>query len=398
MLLDPAVTQLNAGTCSPTPRPVFERVSELRRRQAASPTEFQWRTAWGLLRAAREALGAYLHADPADLALVENITVAINIVAQSLQLPTGSEVVTCDHEYGSMLKLWRRLGVERGWNVKSVTLPAAIDEPKRVTDAIAGELTERTRVLFFSHISSPSGVIYPAAELCAAARERGIVTVLDGAHAPGQLPLDLAALDADFYCANCHKWLMAPASVGFLHAARRGKYRLRSTVSSWGHGYAEGAAEAEVYPGTTNWHYDMEFHGTSDRSPQMALPDAVAFRGAIGGDAAVAARVRELTAYLRGRMAEVGLRAWLPHDDRLVGTMTTFLLPEPFQDQQGGFIAAPSDSPAQRLQRRLWDQYRIEVPATFFGGRAHLRVSTAWFNAAADIDRLTDALRTELSR
>lgn len=396
-MLNPAVVQLNAGTCSPTPRMVFDHVTELRRQQAESPTEFQWRGAWGLLNKSREALGAYVNADPRDLALVENVTVAINIVAQSLRLPPGSQIVTSNHEYGSMLKLWQRLATERDWAVTIVPLPETIDEPSQVEQSIAAAFTDRTKVLFFSHISSPSGLIFPVEALCRAARERGIITVIDGAHAPGQVPLDLKALDADFYCANCHKWMMAPASVGFLHANRRGKHGLRSTVSSWGHGYAEGTAEAEVYPGTTNWHYDLEFHGTSDRTPQMVLPETTAFRQEIGGDAAVVERVRELTAHLRTRLGDIGLHAWLRHDSRLVGTLTTFTLPEPMQSPGGGFIAAPADSPAQRLQRRLWERHRIEVPATFFAGRAFLRVSTAWFNTQDEVDRLADALRAELT-
>jgi isopenicillin-N epimerase len=396
VMLDDRVTQLNAGTCSPTPRPVFDRAAALRRRQAESPTEFQWRDAWPLLRASRVALGGYLNADPSDLALVENVTVAINIAARSLQLPAGAEVVTTDHEYGSMLKLWDRLAAQHGWRLRVAALPARIDDPRQIVDAVRALVNDRTRVLFFSHVSSPSGLVLPARELCALARSAGAVSVIDGAHAPGNLDLDLAALDADVYCANCHKWLMAPASVGFLHANRRVKSTLRSAVSSWGHGYAADAIDEDVYPGTTNWHYDMEFHGTTDRSPQMSLPETLAFRESIGGNAAVRARVRALTVHLRERMKSLGLAAWLPHDERLVSTMTAFPLPAAYQSGGGGFIAAPSDSPAQRLQKRLWERYRIEVPATTCAGRVFLRVSTAWFNTRDEIDRFADALRAEM--
>lgn len=395
-MLDPQVVQLNAGTCSPTPRPVFDAVTELRRRQAMSPTQFQWRDAWPLLQQARSALGEYVNAAPVNLALVENVSVAINIVAHSLDLPAGAEVVTTDHEYGSMLRLFERLAQTRGWTIRIVNLPRRIDDPRQIVDAIVAPLSDRTRALFFSHISSPSGMIFPAAELCAAARERGITTIIDGAHAPGQVPLDLAAIDADFYCANCHKWLMAPTSVGFIHARPDRKRELRSLVSSWGHGYAAAEADAEIYPGTINWQYDLEFHGTSDRTPQMVLPRVIAFREEIGGDQAVAQRVRQLSQYLRRRMNDIGWPAWLPHDARLVGTMTAFELPESMQSAAGGFIAAPTESPAQRLQKRLWEQHHIEAPATFFAGRAFLRISTAWFNVEEEIDRLVEALRAEV--
>jgi len=395
VMLDPTVTQLNAGTCSPTPKPVFDRVSELRRKQAQSPTEFQWRDAWQHLRRSRRALGAYLNGNERDFALLENVTVALNIAAQSLQLPAGAEVLTSDHEYGSIVALFRRLANDRGWTFRTVELPGTIEDPQQIVDAFSQAISRHTKVLTFSHISSPSGLIFPAEALCALARERGLITVIDGAHAPGQVDVDLKKIDADFYTANCHKWMMAPASVGFLHAGPRLKHLAHSVVSSWGHGYAPEQAEDEAFPGTSKWQYDLEFHGTTDRSPQMVLEEVVKFRNEIGGNDAVFARVRHLATELRLRLRGIGLTPFLPHDDRLVATMTTFILPEKYQTA-GGFIATPTDSPAQQLQRRLWDKHRIECPTTFSAGKVFLRVSTAWFNTVEEIDRLSRALAETL--
>jgi isopenicillin-N epimerase len=407
LLLAPDVVQLNAGTCSPTPRPVFDRVSALRRRQAESPTEFQWRDTWPLLAESRAALGAYVGAEARDIALVENVTVALNIVAKSLSHPgsqenaapapisQGDNIVTTDHEYGSMTRMWQRLGQHQGYDVRVAEFPERIEDPAQLVSAVEKRIDDRTRVLYFSHISSPSGLIFPAKELCALARRRGLISVIDGAHAPGHIRLSLNDLDADFYCANCHKWMMAAASVGFLHANSRHKHLLQSLVSSWGHGYAPSDRDKDVYPGTSNWHYDMEFHGTEDRCPQLALPQTIAFREEIGGDDAVAARVHTLTAYLRERMSEIGLHAFLPHDSRLVGNLTAFRLPDQFQSG-GGFIAAPTDSRAMRLQKALWERHRIEVPTTFAANAVFLRVSTGWFNTFADIDALVAALRQEM--
>lgn len=396
-MLDPTVTQLNAGTCSPTPRRVFDRVSELRRKQAESPTEFQWRDAWELLRQSRTALGGYLNANARDIALVENVTVALNIAAQSIELPPGSKILTSDHEYGSITTLWNRLAEARGWTVETVLLPRWISKPQEIVDAFARHITSSARVMAFSHVSSPTGLIFPAQELCELAREHKLITVIDGAHAPGQVDVDLTKLDADYYTANCHKWMMAPASVGFLHASPRVKLKTRSLVSSWGHGYKHEQADEDAFPGTTRWQYDLEFHGTEDRSTHMVLDEVVKFRNEIGGNPAVQARVRELTTHLRARAGELGLRAFLPHDDRLVGTMTTFILPEEFQ-QGGGFIAAPTDSPAQRLQKKLWADHKIECPVTFAAGLVFLRVSTAWFNNMDEVDRLCAALKPLLKR
>lgn len=396
VMLDPAVTQLNAGTCSPTPLPVFERVAALRHRQAQSPTEFQWRDSWELLRRSREALAGYLRANPRDLALVENVTVGLNIILQSLDLPAGSEILTSDHEYGSMVKLLHRLAGQRGWTVREARLPHRVETPQQIVDAFAAAVTPASKLMFFSHISSPSGLIFPAEQLVRLARDRGLISVIDGAHAPGHVDVDLAKLGADFYAANCHKWLMAPASVGFLHAGMRFKYRLRSIVSSWGHGYDPGKAEDDAHPGCTNWQFDLEFHGTSDRCPQMALPETIAFREQIGGDAAVHGRVRQLASYCRAKLGELGFKPWLADDHRLVGAMTAFELPERFSSTQPAFFTTVNDSPAQKLQRSLWEKHKIECPATHAAGKVFLRISTAWFNTTEEIDKLAAAVSETL--
>ncbi|MCS7034436.1 MAG: hypothetical protein NZ561_10665, partial [Phycisphaerae bacterium] len=203
-------------------------------------------------------------------------------------------------------------------------------------------------------------------------------------------------IDADFYCANGHKWMMAPASVGFLHVSARQKRATRSIISSWGHGYLPHQADDEAFPGTSRWQYDLEFHGTADRTPQMVLPEVIGFRQSIGGDSAIRARVRHLTTRLRNHLRELNLRPFSPDDARLVGNLTAILLPEPFQ-QPGGFLASPADTPAARLQRRLWEHHRIECPVTHADGRTFLRISTGWFNTEQEIDRLALALRQELA-
>ncbi len=389
------MVQLNAGTCSPTPRAVFNRVTALRQRQAESPTEFQWRDAWSLLRQSRRALASYLHGAESAFALLPNVTVALNIAAAALDFPAGAEILTSDHEYGSILTLFRRLAKHRGWSVKIAEMPSKIEDPEQLVHAFAGAISPATQVLAFSHVSSPSGLVFPAKALVALAKKRGLISIIDGAHAPGQVEVNLTDIDADFYAANCHKWMMAPASVGFLHAGPRHKLAAKSIVSSWGYGYTPDEAEHDAFPGSTRWQYDLEFHGTIDRSPQMVLEEVVNFRQEIGGNAAVFARVQQLSSELRDRLASVHLSPLLPHDRRLVGTMTAFVLPEKYQ-AGGGFIALPGDSPAQQLQRRLWDRHRIECPTTVCAGKVFLRVSTAWFNTVEELDRLAGALRQEL--
>lgn len=395
-MLDPSVIQLNAGTCSPTPRVVFDRVQELRVRQAMSPTEFQWRDGWRLLADSRAALAGYLNASPADVALVENVTVALNIAAAALDLPLGSEILTSDHEYGSIVTLFRRLAVVRGWTIKTVEVPRQARSAGEIVAAFEAAGGPGTRGLLVSHISSSSGLIMPVAGLCRLARERGWVSVVDGAHGPGQLKVDLKEIGADFYAANCHKWMMAPASVGFLHVAAGVKHLCKSAISSWGYGYAAGKEEEEAFEGTTRWQYDLEFHGTADRTPQMVLGEAVAFRRSLGGDEAVIARTDELRGYLRQKMQGIGLLPVFPDGQGLVGMLSAFELPEAFQVKTELSSNTPVDHPALRLQKYLWGKHRIECPVTFCAGGVYLRVSTAWFTTFGEIDALVAGLPAAL--
>lgn len=391
-MLDRRVIQLNAGTCSPTPRVVFERVQGLREWQAMSPTQFQWRDGWRLLAESRAALAGYVNASPADLALVENVTVALNIGAAALDLPAGSEILTSDHEYGSIVTLFQRLAAARGWTIRMVVLPRPVTSAGEIVAAFEAAGGAMTRGVFFSHISSPSGLVLPATRLCALARERGWVSVVDGAHGPGQVKVDLAEIGADFYAANCHKWMMAPASVGFLHATARMKHLCRSAISSWGYGYEAGKGEDEAFEGTTRWQYDLEFHGTADRTPQMVLGEALAFRRTLGGDEAVMARTDELRAYLRRKMAGIGILPVFPDGQGLVAMLSAFVLPEAFQVSTELGSNTPVDHPGSRLQKHLWGEHGIECPVTFCAGGVHLRVSTAWFNSFGEIDALVAAL------
>ena len=205
-----------------------------------------------------------------DVVFTQNVTVALNVVAHSLHLGPGDEVLTSDHEYGACDRMWRFLSRKSGFAYvrRPIPLPPAGRE-KLIDDFLAG-VTPRTRVIFISHITSPTAVLFPVEEICRRARAMGILTVVDGADAPGQVPLDLVALGADFYGANLHKWLCAPKGAGFLYASPEAQHLLEPLVVSWGY-------EAEP-PGDLTFIDEHEWWGTRDVAAFLSVPAAIEFQ------------------------------------------------------------------------------------------------------------------------
>src|SRR5712691_10695987 len=203
-LLDPDFVFLNHGSFGACPRPVFERYQAWQRELELRPVEFLGRRVDGLLQNARAALATYLGTGRDDVVYVSNVTTALNIVARSLPLEPGDEVLTTNHEYGALDRTWTFVAEHRQARIVVQKLPVPISDPQEVVEAVWAGVTPKTRVLFLSHITSPTAVTLPVEALVARARNAGIWTVVDGAHAPGQVELDLSALDVDFYGGNCH--------------------------------------------------------------------------------------------------------------------------------------------------------------------------------------------------
>ncbi|HUM71131.1 MAG TPA: aminotransferase class V-fold PLP-dependent enzyme, partial [Chloroflexota bacterium] len=204
-LLDPTVHFLNHGSFGATPSPVFAVYQEWQRRLEWQPVQFIAADLGDHLAAARQALGDYVNSQADDLVFVPNATFGVNVVARSLALGAGDEVLATDHEYGACDNIWRFLSQKQGFRYvnQPISLPTGTEE--EIVAELWQGVTARTRVIFVSHITSATAVTFPIAAICARARAEGILTVVDGAHAPGQIPLDMAAIGADFYTGNCHK-------------------------------------------------------------------------------------------------------------------------------------------------------------------------------------------------
>ena len=378
MLLDPSVANLNTGSFGPLPRPVFDYATDLRRRLAEEPMDFLVRQAPPLLWNARERLAHFLGGDPGRLILTANVTASINIVAAALRLAAPGEILLTDHEYGAMHWCWERAARRQGLTLRTFALPAMPESPAEIVDAAIAAFNERTRLFFFSHVLSPTGMVLPARELCAEARRRGILSVVDGAHAPAMIPVELQSLNCDFYGGNCHKWLLGPSGAGFLYLGQGGEDRIQALQVSWGWHHDRGRVDERDEFGSTPRLRAFEFEGTRDPCAWLAVPKAIEFQDNLGWE-----RIRErnlgLAAYVRDRFSPLkGLTPATPTHPELKGFMTAFRLHKP---------ADPN-----ALRRALWDTYRIEVPIIERPDGLLIRVSTHFFNTEEEIDRLANAI------
>jgi isopenicillin-N epimerase len=376
MILDPKVANLNTGSFGPLSRPVFERVTSLRRRLAEEPMDFLLRGAPPLLWEARERLASFLSGDPRRLIFTANVTAAVNIVASSLRLATPGEVLLTDHEYGAMHWCWERAAQRQGLTVRTFPLPVMAKSPDEIVAAFRAALTEHTRLAFFSHVLSPTGLVLPIKELCWETRRRGVITVVDGAHAPAMVPVALNELECDFYGGNCHKWLLAPTGAGFLYLGRGSEDRLQPLQVSWGWQHDHTRLDERDDSGSTPRLRFYEFEGTRDPCPWLAVPAAIDFQQDIGWER-IDQRNRELARYVRRQLSWLPLGT--PENPELCGYMTAFRLP------------AATDAPS--LRRKLWEEHAIEVPIVERPDGLLVRVSTHFYNTEAEIERLAAALR-----
>jgi isopenicillin-N epimerase len=362
-LLDPDITFLNHGSFGACPRAVFARYQELQLELEREPVLFLARRLDGMLADARAALGAYVGADPDDLVFVPNATSGVNIAAWPLGLQRDDEVLTTNLEYGALDLTWEHVCGDFGARYVRTPVPLPIGSDEEVVETIWSGVSPKTRVLFLSHHTSSTALTLPIAELCRRARERGIVTVIDGAHVPGQFPLNIRELDPDFYAGNCHKWLCAPKGAGFLYVRRELQRDVHPLLFSWGY---EGDDPTFLVR--------HEKQGTRDPSAYLAVPDAIEWQASHAWH-----RVRERCHELARRAAaELGLSPVVPGSRHgLYGQMVSLRLPDDVRDD---------------LQERLFDEYRIEVPVFKREQPRLIRVSFQGYNDDADLERLRAAL------
>lgn len=364
-LLDPDVAFLNHGSFGSCPRPVFERYQAWQRELEAEPIDFIDRRLPALLDNARAALADYVGCSAHDIAFVQNATTGVNLAARSLALGPEDEVLATNLEYGACDLAWDWVCRRTGARYVRAPISLPIREPSEVADALFAAASPRTRAVYVSHITSSTGLLLPLEEIVARARSLGLVTIVDGAHAPGHVPLNITALGADYYSGNAHKWLSAPKGAGFLHVRPEYQEQVEGAIVSWG--YAEGNGFSER----------IEMQGTRDHAAWLAVPDALSFQTERDWDA-VRERSRSLARDAHRKLCDL-LRTEPLAPDSMWAQMAT--------------VRLPRSSPG--LSERLITRHRVEIPV---GGERSdlLRLSVAGYTTRDEIDRLLAALVREL--
>ncbi|MEZ5989745.1 MAG: aminotransferase class V-fold PLP-dependent enzyme [Planctomycetota bacterium] len=320
--LEEGVRYLNHGSFGACPRPVLARQRELRDEFEANGTRFLGRELLGRLAVAREVLAAFVGADPADLVFVRNATMGVNAVLRSLPLGTDDELLTTDMEYGASRNVLDFVAARAGARVRVAHVPFPLEAEDEVLGALHAAVSARTRLLLIDHITSATGLVLPLARIVAEMRERGVETVVDGAHGPGQVELRLDELGALAYTGNCHKWLCSPKGSALLWVRRDWQERIRPTSISHG-------ATARLTPGRSRFLEEFEWLGTDDPSPALCVPDAIAFLRGLFPDGFAGLRRHNKALVLEGRRLlceALGIPA--PAPEAMIAALASVPLPD----------------------------------------------------------------------
>jgi isopenicillin-N epimerase len=383
--LDGSVAFLNHGSFGACPTEILRHQAALRAEMEAEPVRFLGRELDDRLDVARTALAGFVGADADDLAFITNATGGVNAVLRSLPFSAGDDLLTTDHAYAACRNTLDYVGQRSGARIVVATIPFPVDSPDAVVDAVLAKVTPRTRLALLDHITSPTGLILPIERLVAELAGRGIETLVDGAHAPGMVPLDLRSLGAAYYTANCHKWLCTPKGSAFLWVRRDRQADVHPLTISHG--------ATAVRAGRSRFRLEFDWTGTQDPTAWLTVPKAIDYLGALvpGGWPALMARNCALALDMRRLLcAATGTEPACP--DEMIGSLASVVLPDSLTGETGWRVRDP-------LQARLFDGWGIEVPIMRWPAspRRLIRVSAQLYNSADQYARLAEALRQELA-
>lgn len=368
-LLRDDITFLNFGSFGATPKPIFDDYQKWQLLLEQEPVQFITVDGYEYVRNSRKALAEYLNCNARELVFVSNPTYAINILAKNLQLKPGDEILTTDLEYGAMDRTWEYY-CERNqvkYVRQHISLPLTTKE-KFVQEFFQG-CTEKTRIVFISQITSSTGLIFPVEDICSEAKKRGLITIVDGAHVPGHIPLDLSELQADFYTGACHKWMMAPKGCSFLFAREEFHDQLDPLIISWGYN--------SVAPSDSVFFDYHQFNGTRDFSAFLTIPACIEFMDKYDWP--------NRTAHCKEQLLK-----FVPQVAEALGTKPLASVTSEFYGQLCSTPIRTKDT--AKLQRLLFEKYGIEIPVMMHGNESYIRFSYQVFNNNEEIHYLIDTL------
>lgn len=371
-LLDPSVTFLNHGSFGATPKPVFDAYQNWQLRLERQPVLFLGRELPALLYESRAVLGEYLHADADDLVYIPNATHGVNIIAHSLQLKSGDEILTTNHEYGACDYTWDFVCKKTGAKYIHQHIPLPVRSREEIVEQFWQGVTPQTKAIYISQITSSTALRLPVQEICQRASQAGILTIIDAAHSLGQIPLDLQELDADVVFGNAHKWLMNAKGSAFLYVRRKLQTHIEPLIVSWGYQATSGIATGSRFIDYLQW------TGTKDPAAYLTIPDAIQFMKDHDWD-----DVR--------RQCHLLLRQTIERICDLTQLPPAYPLDSDFYSQMGIAPLPPLD--IMTLKSRLYDEYKIEIPLTEWQGRQFIRISVQGYNSQDDLSGLMKALQ-----
>tara|TARA_X000001036_G_C20599628_1_gene774365 strand:- start:148 stop:1281 length:1134 start_codon:yes stop_codon:yes gene_type:complete len=368
-LLDPDITFLNHGSYGACPIPVFEDYQKWQKTLENQPVQFMTDYLWKYLKRSRECLGDFIKCPEEDIILFPNPTTAVNNIIDNLDLSSEDEVLMTQHEYGALVRAWSRASKKNNFKIVQQKIEMPLESKESFVDQFLSGISINTKVIFISHITSQTALIFPVSEICSFAKKAGIITIVDGAHVPGHIDLNLKEIDCDYYTGACHKWLCSPKGTSFLYVRKELQNNIMPQTISWG--------EEGEDPGPTQFLMDFQWQGTRDMSAFLSIPSAINFvkknkwrENHIASKEIIIETSQILSELLKTEPLFIG-NDW-------VGQMVSHRL--------------PNDSP-ETLKNNLWKDFLIEVPIFEWQNQKFIRVSVHYYNDRSDIKRLISALK-----
>ena len=372
-LLDPQVVYLNHGSFGACPRPVFEQYQAWQKQLEQEPVQFLGVDLDKYLFRSRQVLGDYVNASAQDLVYITNATHGVNLIARSLHLNPGDEILSTDQEYGACTFIWEFICSKTGAVFVQHPIPMPIESSEEILDQFWKGVTPKTKVIFLSHLTSPTSLIMPVEQICRRAHDNGILTIIDGAHAPGQVLLNLPEIMADFYVGNCHKWMLSPKGAGFLYARPERQNLIEPLIVSWGY-------QSRLNPPLETTFIDyLQWTGTRDPAAALSVPAAIDFMEKYQWDLVRDSCHQILKEAIERICDFTGLEPLYPFESNVY--------------RQMGTIPLPKIKDLTALKARLYNDYKIEIPYIDWRNSHFIRLSIQGYNNTEDIEKLVQALK-----
>ena len=365
--LDPEVTYLNHGSFGACPKVIFDNLVSFQKKLEFEPVNFLDNHLYQYLKESRSALSNYINCDRDDTAFFPNPSTALNTLIRSLDLDSGDQILTTNHEYGALDRTWNFISKKRGCEYVKLDIEIPFTDKQKFIDSFKNAINSNTKVIFLSHITSATALIFPVKEIIDLAKQKNILTIIDGAHVPAHIDLDIKKIDPDFYCGACHKWMCSPKGVAFLYVKKEYQNMIEPLVVSWGY-------EAEN-PSDSQYLDYIQWQGTNDMSAYLTIPETINFLNKHDWKEKAKA-CRELNLWAKNEICEK-LNTYSLGNDEFLAQMTTIAFD--FEDTIN-----------QKIE--FYNKYKIQVPFIKWNNKTFFRISSQVYNSKDDFEYLINSL------